>query len=182
MSQENVSALDLIRPDDWHVHLRDGAMLAAVAHYTARQFARAIVMPNLDPPITTVAAASACREPIVAAVDPRHGFTPLTSAYLTDDSDAAGIARGFARDVFIACELCPAHATTNAAAGVTDIRRIDRVPEQMQAIDMALLVHGEVVDPRVDVFDREAEFIERALIPTLPLHAGEVLSCRLDPL
>jgi dihydroorotase len=157
----------LTRPDDWHVHLRDGDMLRAVVDHTARQFARAIVMPNLKPPVTTVAAARAYRERILAAVDPALGFTPLMTAYLTDDIDPDEIARGFTEGVFTAAKLYPANATTNSAAGVTDIRRLDRVLERMQAIDMPLLIHGEVVDHTVDVFDREAVFIERTLAPTL---------------
>jgi dihydroorotase len=159
--------LVLIRPDDWHVHLRDGDLLRAVADHTARVFARAIVMPNLKPPVTTVAAARAYRERILAAVDPALGFTPLMTAYLTDDIDPDEIARGHKEGVFTAAKLYPANATTNSAAGVTDIRRLDRVLERMQAIGMPLLVHGEVVDHTVDVFDREAVFIERVLAPTL---------------
>jgi dihydroorotase len=164
--------ITLIRPDDWHVHLRDGDMLRAVVDHTARQFARAIVMPNLKPPVTTVAAARAYRDRILAAVDPALGFTPLMTAYLTDDIDPDEIARGFAEGVFTAAKLYPANATTNSAAGVTDIRRLDRVLERMQAIDMPLLIHGEVVDHTVDVFDREAVFIERTLIPTLKRFPG----------
>jgi dihydroorotase len=159
--------LVLIRPDDWHVHLRDGDLLRAVASHTARVFARAIVMPNLKPPVTTVAAARAYRERILAAVDPALGFTPLMTAYLTDDIDPDEIARGHEEGVFTAAKLYPANATTNSAAGVTDIRKLDRVLERMQAIGMPLLVHGEVVDHTVDVFDREAVFIERVMAPTL---------------
>jgi dihydroorotase len=159
--------LVLRRPDDWHVHLRDGETLALVARHTAWPFARAIVMPNLVPPITTVAAASAYRERILAAVPPELGFTPLMTAYLTDEIDAEEIARGHGEGVFTACKLYPAGATTNSASGVTDIRRLDRVLERMQAIGMPLLVHGEVVDDDIDIFDREAVFIDRVLIPTL---------------
>ena len=151
------------RPDDWHVHLRDGAMLEAVAGYTARQFARAIVMPNLVPPVTSVAAAEAYRGRIMAALPEGADFTPLMTCYLTDDADADEIARGHAAGVFTACKLYPANATTNSAHGVTDIRNIYPVLERMQAIGMPLLVHGEVTDPDVDVFDREAVFIERVL-------------------
>jgi dihydroorotase len=168
----NTSELVLIRPDDWHVHLRDGDMLRAVVDHTARKFARAIVMPNLKPPVTTVAAARAYRERILAAVDPALVFTPLMTAYLTDDIDPDEIARGHAEGVFTAAKLYPANATTNSAAGVTDIRRLGRVLERMQAIDMPLLVHGEVVDHTVDVFDREAVFIERTLAPTLARFPG----------
>jgi dihydroorotase len=156
--------LTLRRPDDWHVHLRDGAMLQAVVPATARQFARAIVMPNLNPPVTTVAAARAYRERILAAVAPGPeesppAFTPLMTAYLTDDSDPAELERGQAEGVFTACKLYPAHATTNSAAGVSDIRRLDAVFERMESIGLPLLIHGEVTDPEVDVFDREAVFI-----------------------
>jgi dihydroorotase len=156
-------SLTLRRPDDWHVHLRDGAMLQAVANHTARQFARAIVMPNLVPPVTTVAAAAAYRQRIVEAVDPALGFTPLMTAYLTDTIDPEELARGHAEGVFTAAKLYPAGATTNSAAGVTDVARIYPVLERMQRIGMPLLVHGEVVSADVDVFDREAVFIDRIL-------------------
>lgn len=159
--------LTLRRPDDWHTHLRDGAMLAAVAGHTARQFARAIVMPNLRPPVTTVAAACAYRERILAAVGAQADFTPLMTAYLTDASDPGEIARGHSEGVFTACKLYPAYATTHAEHGVTDIRRVHPVLERMQAIGMPLLIHGEVTDPDVDVFDREAVFVERVLAPLL---------------
>ena len=148
------------RPDDWHVHLRDGEMLKAVAPYTARQFARAIVMPNLSPPVTSVAAATAYRERIVAAAP---GLTPLMTAYLTDDADAGEIARGHNEGVFTAAKFYPAHATTGSAHGVTDVATLYPALETMQRIGMPLLVHGEVTDRDVDVFDREAVFIERIL-------------------
>jgi dihydroorotase len=155
--------LTLRRPDDWHVHLRDGDMLAAVVNYTARAFARAIVMPNLGPPITTVAAARGYRDRILAAVEPGLAFEPLMTCYLTDTIDAGEVERGVAEGVFTACKLYPAHATTNSAHGVTDIRNIHPVLEVMQRIGMPLLVHGEVTDRHVDIFDREAVFIERIL-------------------
>ncbi|MBI3453637.1 MAG: dihydroorotase [Rhodospirillales bacterium] len=155
--------IELRRPDDWHVHLRDGEMLKAVAGYTARQFARAIVMPNLVPPVTTVAAARAYRERIMAAVPADNSFTPLMTCYLTDDIAPAELERGHAEGVFTAAKLYPAHATTNSVAGVTDIRKLARAFEAMQRIGMPLLVHGEVTDHAVDVFDREAAFIERVL-------------------
>jgi dihydroorotase len=157
--------LMLRRPDDWHVHLRDGDMLAAVAGHTARVFARAIVMPNLVPPVTTAAAAEAYRERILAALPDGHGFTPLMTCYLTDHADPAGIAGGFARGAFAAGKLYPAHATTNAAFGVTDVASLHPALEAMQRIGMPLLVHGEVTDPDIDVFDREAVFIDRVLGP-----------------
>jgi len=158
-----MSALVMRRPDDWHVHLRDGAMLAAVAPFTARQFARAIVMPNLDPPVTTIAAAEAYRSRIVAAVAPERSFTPLMTCYLTDSIDAAEIERSFTAGVFTACKLYPANATTNSSRGVTNIQNIRAALETMQRIGMPLLLHGEVTDKHVDVFDREAVFIERIL-------------------
>lgn len=159
------SRITIRRPDDWHVHLRDGEMLRAVAPYTARQFARAIVMPNLVPPVTRIDAASAYRDRILAALPDGHGFTPLMTCYLTDDADAEEIARGFAEGVWVAAKLYPANATTNSAHGVTDIARLRPALEAMQRIGMPLLVHGEVTDPAVDIFDREAVFIERTLAP-----------------
>lgn len=170
--------LTLRRPDDWHVHLRDGALLQAVAPATARQFARAIVMPNLSPPVTTVAAARAYRERILSAVAAGPGaafgagFTPLMTAYLTDDIDPVELERGQAEGVFTACKLYPANATTNSAAGVTDLAKLERVFETLERIGLPLLIHGEVTDAEVDVFDREAVFIERHLAPLLQRHPG----------
>ncbi|MBV8970843.1 MAG: dihydroorotase, partial [Sphingomonadaceae bacterium] len=158
-----MDTLTLPRPDDWHVHLRDGAMLAAVAPFTARQFARAIVMPNLADPVTTTARAAAYRDRIVAAAGP--GFTPLMTAYLTDASDAADLVAGHADGVLTAVKLYPANATTNSAAGVTDIGRVHPVLEAMAVAGMPLLIHGEVTHPDIDVFDREAVFIDRVLAP-----------------
>jgi dihydroorotase len=155
------------RPDDWHVHLRDGAMLAGVVGHTARQFARAIVMPNLTPPITTVAAAIAYRDRIVAAVPAGMTFTPLMTAYLTDNSDPAELVRGHAAGVFTAAKLYPAGATTNSDSGVTDVAHIRAVLEAMAEVGMPLCVHGEVTHAAVDVFDREAVFIEQVLAPLL---------------
>ena len=163
---ESQETLTIRRPDDWHVHLRDGAMLAAVAPWTAHQFARAIVMPNLMPPVTTVAAAAAYRERVLATVGGVE-FTPLMTCYLTDAADPAEIERGHSDGVFTACKLYPANATTNSAYGVTDVRAIHPALEAMQRIGMPLLVHGEVTDPDVDVFDREAVFIERVLAPVM---------------
>ena len=157
--------LTIRRPDDWHVHLRDGAVMAGVLPYTARQFARAIVMPNLSPPVTTVEAARAYRERIFAALSEGAEFTPLMTAYLTDSTDPDELARGFAEGVFTAAKLYPAHATTGSAHGVTDVANIRGALDRMQAIGMPLLVHGEVTDPAVDIFDREAVFIERVLAP-----------------
>lgn len=151
------------QPDDWHVHLRDGAMLAAVVNYTARQFSRAIVMPNLSPPITTIASARAYRDRIRAAVEPGTVFEPLMTCYLTDTIEAREVEQGFSEGVITACKLYPAHATTNSDHGVTDVRRIYSTLETMQRIGMPLLVHGEVTDRHVDIFDREAVFIDRIL-------------------
>lgn len=151
------------RPDDWHVHLRDGPMLASVVNYTARQFSRAIVMPNLDPPLITVAAAEAYRTRIVAALEPGVDFEPLMTCYLTDDIDPAEVAQGFTKGVFTACKLYSAHATTNSAAGVTDFRKLYPVLETMERIGMPLLLHGEVNDNNIDIFDRETVFIDRIL-------------------
>ena len=155
--------LTIRRPDDWHVHLRDGPMLTAVAPYTARRFGRAIVMPNLTPPVSSVAAAAAYRDRIMAAVPTDAEFTPLMTCYLTDGIDPAEIARGFADGVWAACKLYPAHATTNSAHGVTDIMALTGVLDTMQRIGMPLLIHGEVTDQEVDIFDREAMFVDRIL-------------------
>lgn len=151
------------RPDDWHVHLRDGDMLRGVVPYTARQFARAIVMPNLSPPVTSVEACAAYRDRILAAVPEGVDFTPLMTAYLTDGIDGAELARGFAERVFTAAKLYPAHATTGSAHGVTNIASIMPALERMAQVGMPLLIHGEVTDTHVDIFDREAVFIERTL-------------------
>jgi dihydroorotase len=153
------------RPDDWHVHLRDGDMLRHVAPYTARQFARAIVMPNLSPPVTTAEEGRSYRDRILAAVPAGMDFTPLIVAYLTDSSSPEEMARGHAEGVFTAAKLYPAHATTGSAHGVTNIANIRPVLEKMQEIGMPLLIHGEVTDHDVDIFDREAVFIERTLAP-----------------
>ena len=158
-----LQTLTIRRPDDWHVHLRDGEMLEAVARYTARQFARAIVMPNLDPPVTSVDASERYRQRIIAAAG--EDFTPLMTCYLTDQADADELARGFEAGSWAAAKLYPANATTNSARGVTDMRNIRSALERMQAIGMPLLVHGEVTDPDIDVFDREAVFIKRVLEP-----------------
>jgi len=141
--------------------LRDGEMLRRVARYTARQFCRAIVMPNLVPPVTSVDAAAAYRDRIREAAG--EGFEPLMTCYLTDEADPAEIARGFEERIWIAAKLYPAGATTNSASGVTEIKRIYPALERMQSIGMVLCVHGEVTDPEIDVFDREAVFIDRVL-------------------
>ncbi len=158
------------RPDDWHVHLRDGAMLKAVLPFTARQFGRAIVMPNLKPPATHAADAAAYRDRIRAALPDGVAFTPLMTAYLTDGTDAEDLARGFEEGVFAATKLYPANATTNSAHGVTSIDRVTPVLERMADIGMPLLIHGEVTDQSVDIFDREAAFIDSTLAPLLDRH------------
>jgi dihydroorotase len=158
-------SLTIRRPDDWHLHLRDGAMLEAVAPYSARQFARAIIMPNLVPPVTSVEAASAYRERIRAAAGAR--FEPLMTCYLTDAIDADELERGHHDGVWIAAKLYPAGATTNSHSGVTDIRHISAALERMEKIGMVLCIHGEVTDPAIDIFDREAMFLDRVLTPLL---------------
>jgi len=158
-----LQSISIRRPDDWHVHLRDGEMLKTVTPYTARQFARAIIMPNLVPPVTSVEAAASYRDRITAAAGP--GFTPLMTCYLTDDVDPDELERGHAEGVWIAAKLYPAGATTNSASGVTDIRKIYPALARMQQIGMVFCVHGEVTDPDVDIFDREAVFIDRVLSP-----------------
>ena len=152
-------------------------MLAEVLDFTARQFARAIVMPNLDPPVTTTAEALAYRRRILATLRPDRAFTPLMTAYLTDGTDAGDIADGFGRGVLTACKLYPAHATTNSAKGVTEIRRVHGVLETMERIGMPLLVHGEVTDVQVDIFDREAVFIDRVLRPVVRDFPGLKVVC-----
>jgi dihydroorotase len=160
-----MQTLTIRKPDDWHVHLRDGDMMRLVAPFTARQFARAIVMPNLVPPVTSAAGAEGYRERIVEATGPE--FTPMMTCYLTNESDPDEIASGFEGRVWVAAKLYPANATTNSAFGVTDVRNIYPALERMQRIGMVLCVHGEVTDPDVDVFDREAVFIERVLGPLM---------------
>ncbi len=157
------NTLNIIRPDDWHVHLRDGAMLGAVVDATARQFARAIIMPNLAPPVTTVKQGRDYRDRILRAVNPTLGFTPLMTAYLTDTTEPGEIMHGHEQGVFTACKLYPANATTNSSHGVTNIKKLRPALEMMQKIGMPLLVHGEVTDPDIDIFDREAVFIDRVM-------------------
>ena len=158
--------IELLRPDDWHVHLRDGAALRFTVPPTARVFQRAVVMPNLSEPVTTVAAALAYRQRILAAVpDAARGFEPLMTLYLTGDTTPAEIRAAAAEPAVVACKLYPAGATTNSAAGVSNLEALNPVFEAMQATDLPLLVHGESIDPSVDVFDREAVFIERSLAP-----------------
>jgi dihydroorotase len=159
-----MNSLTLTRPDDWHLHVRDGAVLSTVVPHTARQFGRAIIMPNLKPPVTTAAQALAYRDRIRAAVPPGLSFEPLMTLYLTDNLPPAEIARAKAAGV-VAAKLYPAGATTNSDAGVTDLRKIYPVLQAMQKEGMLLLVHGEVTSADIDLFDREAVFIDRHLIP-----------------
>ena len=156
--------LTITRPDDWHLHLRDGAALAAVLPATARQFARAIVMPNLRPPVTTAEAAQAYRQRIRAALPAGSDFEPLMTLYLTDNTPPDEMARAQAAGV-VALKLYPAGATTNSDAGVTDMRKVYPTLAAMQRAGLLLLVHGEVTDPEVDIFDREAVFIDRVMQP-----------------
>ena len=151
--------LRIRRPDDWHIHLRDDDMLSTVLPFTSEVFGRAIVMPNLTPPVTTVEAALAYRSRILNAVPEGHNFTPLLTCYLTDSVDPHEIARGFEQGVFTAAKLYPANATTNSQHGVSDVKTIYPVLERMQKIGMPLLIHGEVTHSHVDIFDREAHFL-----------------------
>jgi dihydroorotase len=164
MSEPGPQTLSIRRPDDWHLHLRDGAALAAVLPYTARQFGRAIVMPNLRQPVTTAAAALAYQERIEAVLPPGADFEPLMTLYLTDDTPPLEVHRAQAAGI-VAFKLYPAGATTHSDAGVTDIRHTYPTLDAMQRLGLPLLVHGEVTDPEVDIFDREAVFIDRVLQP-----------------
>lgn len=157
--------LTMTRPDDWHLHLRDGAVLASVLPHTARQFARAIVMPNLRPPITTTEQALAYRTRILAALPQGVRFEPLMTLYLTDKTTPAEIRRARDSGIVHGVKLYPAGATTNSDAGVTDLRQNYATLEAMQAVGLPLLVHGEVTDPEIDLFDREAVFIDRVMTP-----------------
>jgi dihydroorotase len=159
--------IELRRPDDWHLHLRDGAAMAAVVPFTAARFARAIVMPNLKPPVSTTATALAYRQRILKALPQGSTFVPLMTLYLTDRTDPAEIDAARQSEWVKACKLYPAGATTNSDSGVTDIRRIDDVLARMGEVGMPLLVHGEVTAHHVDVFDREHRFIDEVLAPTL---------------
>jgi dihydroorotase len=158
-----MTSLSMIRPDDWHVHLRDGDMLKAVLPFTAKQFARAIVMPNLKPPVWTTDHAKTYCDEILAALPSGVEFTPLMTLYMTDNTVPDDVARGHKEGIVTAVKLYPANATTNSELGVTDIRKVYPVLERMQRIGMPLLVHGEVTDKDVDIFDREAVYIEKVL-------------------
>ena len=157
--------LTLTRPDDWHVHLRDGDMLTAVAPETARDFGRAIIMPNLVPPVVTAAQAAAYRSRILAALPTGSNFQPLMTLYLTEQTDPEDLAAAHASGLVTAAKLYPAGATTNSASGVTDFDKVQPVLEKMAEIGMPMCVHGEVTDADIDIFDREAVFIDRVLDP-----------------
>lgn len=157
--------LTLRTPDDWHLHLRDGAMLRAVLPWTAAHFARAIIMPNLVPPVVTGADAAAYRTRIMQALPEGADFTPLMTLYLTEETDADDVAAAHADGLIAAVKLYPAGATTNSASGVSDFTRVQDVLERMAEIGLPLCVHGEVTDPAIDIFDREAVFIDRVLDP-----------------
>ena len=168
MSTSAILPLDqisLIRPDDWHLHLRDGAMMASVLPHTARQFARAIVMPNLKPPVVSTAQAGEYRARIIAAIPPDLQFEPLMTLYLTNDTTPDEIRRAKDSGFVHGVKLYPAGATTNSAAGVSDLKRCYSTLEVMQEVGLPLLLHGEVTDPAIDLFDREAVFIDQVLIP-----------------
>ena len=164
--------LTITRPDDWHLHLRDGAALAAVLPHSARQFARAIIMPNLRPPVTTVAAAAAYRQRILAALPAGLDFTPLMTLYLTDNTPVDEIRRAAESGFVKAVKLYPAGATTNSDAGVTDLIKCDAALGEMEKLGMPLLMHGEVTDPAIDLFDREQVFIDTVLQPLLARRPG----------
>jgi dihydroorotase len=164
--------LTITRPDDWHLHLRDDAVLASIAPHTARQFGRAIIMPNLQPPVTTPGQALAYRERILAAIPDASDFQPLMTLYLTDNTPAAEIRRAKDSAHVVALKLYPAGATTNSDAGVTDLANVWAALEVMAELDLPLLVHGEVTDPDIDIFDREAVFIERYLAPVVQQFPG----------
>ncbi|HEX3633710.1 MAG TPA: amidohydrolase family protein, partial [Casimicrobiaceae bacterium] len=155
--------LTITRPDDWHLHLRDGEPMRSIVGATARVFGRAVLMPNLDPPVTTVAAAAAYRDRVVAALPPTPGFTPLLTLYLTDDTHPLEIERARAAGFIIGVKYYPAGATTNSASGVTDLARVYPALAAMEKCGLPLPVHGEVTDPDVDVFDRERVCVERVL-------------------
>ena len=163
--QTSPNSITITRPDDWHLHLRDGAIMASVLPHTARQFARAIIMPNLKPPVTTTEQALAYRERILAALPAGMQFEPLMTLYLTDNTTPEEILRAKASGVIHAVKLYPAGATTNSDAGVTDVRKCYAALEAMQRVGMPFLMHGEVTDPDIDIFDREAVFIDRIMTP-----------------
>lgn len=165
MTAQQPQQLFIRRPDDWHVHLRDDDVLSTVLPFTSSVYGRAIVMPNLMPPVTNINSATAYRDRILAALPTGHHFQPLMTCYLTDTTSPDEIEAGFSAGIFFAAKLYPANATTNASYGVTHIDAIAVVLERMQKIDMPLLIHGEVTDIDIDIFDREARFIENVMNP-----------------
>jgi len=167
-----VTSLTIRRPDDWHLHLRDGDALRAVVPHTAAQFARAIVMPNLKPPVTTTAQALTYKQRILDAMPAGSQFEPLMTLYLTDRTDPSEVDKAKASGAVYGFKLYPAGATTNSDSGVTDIRKVDSVLGRMAQLGVVLQVHGEVTDPDIDVFDREARFIAAVLAPVIDRHPG----------
>lgn len=165
-----MDSITIKRPDDWHLHIRDQEIMEAVLPFTSRVFARAIIMPNLAPPVVNCMAAQAYRDRIIAAIPEGHDFTPLMTLYLTDKTDPDDLAKGHETGLATAAKLYPANATTNSSAGVTDIGKLDAVFKTMASIGMPLLIHGEVTDRDVDIYDREAVFIERILKPLAMKH------------
>lgn len=172
LDMADITEITIKRPDDWHLHLRDGDMLKTIVPFSARAFARAVIMPNLDPPVTTAADAEAYRSRIMDALPDGTAFTPLMTCYLTDSIDADDLINGHAAGVFTAVKLYPAGATTNSERGVTDMARVDGVLARMEKAGMPLLIHGEATGPDIDVFDREAVFIEQTLAPLLKKFPG----------
>jgi len=162
---DSLRTISIPKPDDWHLHLRDGAMMRAVLPFTANHFARAVIMPNLKPAITTTESALAYRNRITQALPAHMTFTPLMTAYLTDNTDVDDLTRGFQEGILFAAKLYPAGATTNSDNGITDMQALSPLLDRLQRIGMPLLIHGEVADPAIDFFDREAVFIDQVLIP-----------------
>lgn len=171
-NESEINRFVIRRPDDWHVHLRDGAMLRAALPWTAAQFARGIIMPNLEPPVATAAAALEYRTRILAALPKGASFQPLMTCYLTEATEPDEVERGYMEGIWIAAKLYPTGVTTNAHNGVSDVGRIRKVLERLECIGMKLLIHGEVANPDVDIFDREAVFVETILAPMLREHPG----------
>ena len=160
-----VAELNIARPDDWHLHLRNGSILKSVLPYSSKVFGRAIIMPNLQPPITTVKDAEMYKKRIIDACPQDHTFEPLMTLYLTEATDFMDLAEGFSKNVISAVKLYPAGATTNSSHGISDFKKLYKVFEKMEEIGCTLCIHGEVVDPKIDIFDREYVFIEKVLDP-----------------
>ncbi|MBL4811859.1 MAG: dihydroorotase [Rhodobacteraceae bacterium] len=170
MPKKNLTSLIMQRPGDWHLHLRDGAMMKAVVAQTAAHFGRAVIMPNLVPPVVTAAQAVAYKARIMSALPEGSDFTPLMTLYLTEETDPEDVAKAFADGIAAAVKLYPAGATTNSASGVQDFKKVAPVLRKMAKIGMPLCIHGEVTDPSVDIFDREAVFIDKVLKPLRKRH------------